>query len=525
MLFCGKNLNKEVTMSNKVAKVALGITVITLLSKIIGFLRDVIMASYYGTSIQTDAFVMAQTIVSVITGLVLVALNTTFIPVYSDYLTNRSEQVREKFINVIYTFFIGFLLLLTVLGMLFTEQIVSIFAPEFSVEAFVLTVQLTKILFVSIVLSGWITLDRARLHSHGKFFIPAAIAYPMNVTMIITMLFFTNSFGITGLAVAVVIGGIGQLLLQQPLIRNLNHKYQIVWDIKDEGLRRVGILVIPILIGNGIQQINTMVDRVLASSLPIGSLAALNFSNLLVLFIVGLMSATVASVYYTLMSKYYNEGNQQAFNKLLKKTVNILVLIVLPAMVGFMILKLPIVRLIFERGAFNRNASEMTSIALLFYGIGLLGYSLRDVLNRAFYALKDTKTATINGAIAVVLNIAFSVSLVPYMGIGGLALGTSLSALLSTVLLMVSLYKKIGDYGISNIRNTFIKTTVVSALMGIGVHFSYKIIYGNVGSNLLAVLISVMLGVFLYGILIFFMGIEEVDAFKHFVFNKMKVRR
>ncbi|MBF8983799.1 murein biosynthesis integral membrane protein MurJ [Lutibacter sp. B2] len=510
-------------MSRNIAEIAIWITIITLSSKFIGFLRDVIMASCFGTSIQTDAFIMSQSIVGVMTGIVLVALNTTFIPVYTDYVVNKSNNEKRKFINVIYTFFIGLFIALTCLGMIFTKQVVFIFAPNFSSEAFYLTVQLTKILLPTITLAGWSTLNNARLQSHNSYLIPAAIGYPVNILMIMTMLFLTKPFGIVGLAISVSIGTLVQILLQWPFIRKLGHKYKIEWDLKEEGLRKIGVLVVPILIGNGIQQINTMVDRMLASGLPEGSVSALNFSNRLVLFIVGLMSAAVASIYYTSMSKYHTEGNDDAFKKLLRNTTNILVLIVLPAMVGFMILRLSIVSLIFERGLFDRNASEMTAVALFFYAIGLLGYSLRDVLSRAFYALKDTKTAMINGSIAVVLNIVISISLVPFLGIGGLALGTSVSAHISTLLLMISLRKKIGDFGLGEIGKTFLKTGFVSSLMGIGVHFGYKFVFSSTGSNTLAVLLSIILGASLYGCLILFMKIEEVDEVKEFTSNKLKL--
>ncbi|MDC7783895.1 murein biosynthesis integral membrane protein MurJ [Priestia megaterium] len=509
-------------MSNKIASTAILITCITLFSKIFGFFRDIILAATYGTTFKADAFIMAQSIIEVITGVVIAALGTTFIPVMSDYLNTKSKEETNKFLNVIYNVSISVTLIICILGMIFTKELISIFAPSFSSEVQKLTIQLTRIILPSIILMVLVTLNNAKLQNHGNFIIPTAIGFPQNIVLIVAMIFLTDSYGIYGLAFAALLGVLFQVLLQLPFTRKLSYHYKFDFDLKEEGLRRIGILIIPILIGSGVQQINWIVDRMLASGLPEGSIAALNYSNRLNAFVIGLLSATVTTIFYTSMSNYYSQGKDKEFKKMLRKTINILIILIVPASIGFFVLRLPIVKQIFLRGSFDIHAAEMTAYALYFTTLGMIGFSLREVISRAFYAIKDTKTAMINGSIAVVINIIASILLVPYLGLGGLVLATSISAIVGTILLMISLHKRVGNYGYKNIIITFIKVLFVSVLMGITVDFCYKIIYNVTSINTIALLLSIIVGMLIYTLLIMLLKIEEVSQLKQLLIIRLE---
>ena len=222
------------------------------------------------------------------------------------------------------------------------------------------------------------------------------------------------------------------------------------------------------------------------------------------------------------MSIYYSDGKLEEFKKMLKNSINLLLLIVIPAMFGFIILAMPIVTLIFERGAFSKNASYVTSIALFYYAIGILGYSLRDMLCRTFYALRDTKTVMFNGIMAVILNIISRISLFPFMGIAGLALGTSISSIVATLMLILKLKNKIGDFEITQIIKTFFKVLFASILMGSSTYFIYNFIMKYNNSNTLSLLISIASSVLIYSILILLLKIEEVDYVKNIFLHKIK---
>ena len=501
-------------MSKKLAKNAILILIITILSKITGFLRDVVLAAYFGATYKTDAFVMAQTVTGFFLSVILAGLGTTFIPVMSDYLAHKPKEETNKFLNVVYTVCLVLTAAICTAAFIFAGPVVRVFAPRFSPEVFSLAVQLTRIILPSAVLGVLVTLNSAVLQNHGSFLIPASTGFPMNISMIAVMILGASILDIQGLAAAVVAGTLLQFIMQYPFAKKLGYIFRFEFDLNEEGLKRIGILVVPTIIGSGIQQINTMVDRMLSSGLESGSVAALNFANRLNLFIIGLLSAVVGSVYYTSMSKYFAESRIEEYKKLLRNTVNILTIIVLPASFGFFVLRLPIVKFVFERGVFDSKASDMTAIALFFYTIGLLGFSLREVLARAFYALKDTKTSMINGAVAVVINIIISVSLVPYLGIGGIALGTSVSGIVGTILLFFALRKKIGGFKCGQIILVFLKSSAAGAVMAAAVKYLYSILYDKTASNTFSLFSSILTGCLIYFIILLFMKIEEIDMMR-----------
>jgi len=511
-------------MNGKIANTALAITIITLLSKIVGFTRDVLLATSYGTTMQSDAFIMAQSIINVATSLILAALSTTIIPILSEYTIQKTREVTNRFLNIVYTIVISLTIIICFFGMMYTNELVGIFAPNFSPATKLSTVELTWLMLPSVVLTAIITLNSANLQNHGNFLIPASIGFPLNFSMIFYMLFFADSFGINGLAISVIVGTALQILLQLPFSRKMGYHFRIIFDIRDEGIKRIGILIVPILIGTGIQQINTMVDRMLASGLAEGSVAALTFSSRLGLFITGLLSAAVVSIFYTSMSKYYSSGSELLFKKLLKNTINVSNILIIPASIDFIILRTPIVQAIYERGMFANNATKMTAAALLYYTIGLVGFLLRDVVSRAFYAIKDTKTAMINGSIAVFLNIFFSLILVRYMGIGGLALGTSISGIVGTVLLTISLYRKIGDFGIKGILVTFCKVLAVSLIMGVIVHYCYEFLTYLKVIKFISITISLFISGMVYFLAIWLLKIEEFNIVRNQIRSSMRIR-
>lgn len=508
--------------NKKVAGIALIITIITFSSKLLGLLRDILLANYYGTSISSDAYVMAQSILSVFTILLVNGLGTAFIPMLSDYKVNRSESENKGLINNVYT--VSFLLtaVISVVLLIFIKPVVGFFAPGFSSEAQHLTQMVTMVMIPTISLSVIVLLNNSFLQTRGSYFVPALYGFPSNLALIAGMVFFTSQFGIVGLGVAFSVGAVCQILFQMPALFKTGFQFKPERDFNNEGLRTLLILVIPTAIGTGIQQINSIVDRMIGSGLAEGSIAALNFSNKLGMFIMGLLFASISSVYYTAMANHRANNNMDEFKNLLKGTVNTLSLLIVPASVGFIVLRLPIVKLVFERGAFDGGASEMTAIALMYTAVGLLGFSLRDVFSRAFYALQDTKTPMINGSIAVVVNIVLDIALAGPLKVGGLALATSISGLTASILLFIALYKRIGDFGVKDMLNTFSKILIAAFLMGVCVHFTYTGLTAVAGSLLISLGGSILVGVAVYGVTVTLLGIKEVHSLLAVVTKKLK---
>ncbi|HHY91621.1 MAG TPA: murein biosynthesis integral membrane protein MurJ, partial [Clostridiales bacterium] len=313
------------------------------------------------------------------------------------------------------------------------------------------------------------------------------------------------------LSIGSVIAVASQFALLIPFIHKKGYRYQFVLDIKDEHIKKMTSIVLPVIIGVSVNEINVLVDRTLASSITVGGISALNYASRLNVFVQGLFVATIATVMYPMISKMAAEKNISGLKKTVSEAISEINLLVVPATVGAMIFAEPVVKLLFGRGAFDAQAVSMTSYALFFYSVGMIGFGLRDILSRAFYSMQDTKTPMLNAGIAVGLNIVLNIILSRFMGIGGLALATSISALFCTGLLFVSLRKKIGAFGVKNISVSFIKILCASLGMGAIAKGCYHILLKSFGSNL-SLILSIGIGAMVYFTIIYFMKIEEVDV-------------
>lgn len=461
----------------KTAKAAGLVMAITLISKITGFLREVVIGSKFGTTKYVDAYNMAQNIPMVLFAAIAASIGTTVIPLFSEYLAKKGKDKAFDFINNL----LNALILLTVIfasvGIVMAPILVKIMAPGFKGDVYHVTLKLTMILMpvmVFVLVSNIIT---GVLQSLDHFSVPAMIGIPYNIIIIGVALLYGAKYGIYGVAVATVAGSIIQVIMQLPVLYKFGFRYRFVLDLKDEGVKRVIILAMPVLIGTSIQVINTYVDRMIASYLPSGSIAALNYANRLIGF--DIFSMAIAIVIYPMLSKHFAANNVDEFKKGIKIAVKAILYIMIPVTVGAIIFRYPIIRILFERGAFNERSTYLTSIAFMFLSLGMTANGLRNVLSRGFYSLKDTKTPMVNGAIAVLVNIGLNLIIVRYLGLGGLALSTSIAATLTSLMLMYSLKKKIGAIGGYEILVSFLKAVIGSAIMGGFAYLTFNLVMGH----------------------------------------------
>lgn len=506
--------------NSKIAQTTFVITLVLLISKFSGFLRDVALAYAYGTSIEADAFVLAQSVLSIFSYLLFVALGIAFIPIYSKLKLSENNSDLDAFVDSTYSVAGTIILIFCVLGIIGADLLVYLLAPGFSDEAHRLGVILTRILVPTIIFTFVSTIQGQQLRGNNIFMPSAFLAYPLNIILVFAFLFISPLWGIQGVAIAFIIGTILQILMLYPFVKKLGYRFHYKFDIHNDGLHKILALTLPIMIGNTIQTIDILINRILASGLTEGSMAALNYSNKLAIFLVGVVSLGAGTVCYTKMSELSASNKNDEFKRFLKNIINLLNLIVVPATIGMMVLHIPITKFVFEYGAFDSSSSEMTSVTLWFYSMGLVGFVLRDIITRAFFALNDAKTPMMNGGIAVGIGITFNFILVGHLGVGGLALATSISGIAGTLLLLVSLRKKLGPMGLREISITFLKTGIASAVMGVSVHYLYFMIYYRTEILSFALLLSVLCGILIYCFLIFFMKIKEVV----FVIQSIKSR-
>ncbi|AGB20120.1 murein biosynthesis integral membrane protein MurJ [Thermoanaerobacterium thermosaccharolyticum] len=488
------------SIAKNTAKAAGLVMVITFISKVTGFLREVVLGSKFGTTKDVDAYNMAQNIPMVLFAAIAASIGTTVIPLFSEYLTKRGKDKAFEFINNLLNVIILMTVVFTVIGAIASPIIVKIMAPGFKGDVYYETLKLTIILLPVMIFVAVSNIITGALQSLQHFAVPAMIGIPYNIIIIGTALMYGTKYGIYGVAIATVIGSIVQILIQLPVLLKFGFKYRFVLNLKDESVRKVIILAIPVLIGTSIQVINTYVDRMIASYLPAGSIAALNYANRLIGF--DIFSMAIAIVIYPMLSRYFASNNIDEFIKGIKMAVKAILYIMIPVTVGAIIFRVPIIRILFERGAFDERSTYLTSIAFMFYSLGMTANGLRNVLSRGFYSLKDTRTPMINGAIAVLINIGLNLVIVRYLALGGLALSTSVAATATSLMLMYSLRKKIGRIGGYEIASAFVKALIGSAIMGVFAHFAYngisRFVMGGKIYDALSLFVTVLISAFIY---------------------------
>ncbi len=502
-------------------KTALFLMIITIASKIVGFGREITLSYFYGASNISDAFLVSITIPNVIFSFIGTGISTGYIPIYSEIEQEYGEREANKFTNNLVNIFLCLCTIIIIFGLTFTEPLVKMFAKGFEGETLALSIQFTKLSMLSIYFTGLVYIFSEYLRLKGNYILPASIGFPMNF-FVIAAIFISFKTNIFVLSIGFILSIISQLILLVPFVRKkcYNHTF-LVFDVKDEHIKKIVYIALPVMFGVSVNQLNVLIDRTLASTIAVGGISALNYASKLNGFVQGLFVTTISTVMYPMISKMAAQNNFHVLKKSVSEAINLINLFVIPATVGAIIFAEPVVKLLFGRGAFDSKALSMTSNALFFYSIGMIGYGLREILSRAFYSLQDTQTPMINATIAVAMNIVLNLILSRFLGIGGLALATSISAIICTGLLFVSLRKKIGPFGMKNTTISFIKILASSLVMGVVAYLVYNFLLSYFGSNL-SLIISICIGALVYFVIIYFMRINEVDSLVDSAKKKLK---
>ncbi|MDR0880533.1 MAG: murein biosynthesis integral membrane protein MurJ [Clostridioides sp.] len=509
---------------SKVAKATLGLMVVTMLSKCLGFARDMVLGASYG--LESDMYIMAMNIPKVLFALLATAIATTFIPLYYESQREGGSEKAIKFSNNILNITLVLGVVISVLAFIFAEPIVKVFALGYKGQKLAETVMFTRIMIFGGLFTGLSNVMTSFLQINGSFKVPGLTGIPFNIIIISSIVLSVKLDNIYILPAGTLLAMASQFLFQLPFAYKKGYRYKAVFDIKDEYIKKMVYLVSPVFIGVAVSQVNTTVDKTLASTLGNGSVAALSYANRLNGFVMGLFIASVAAVIYPMLSKFSLDSNKAKFSESIVKSSNIIVLMVMPLSIGAMFLSTPIVKFLFERGKFDSQATQMTAIALVFYAVGMIGFGLREILTKVFYSLQDTKTPMINGVISMALNVAFNLVLIRYMGHAGLALGTSLSALICIGLLFMSLKKRIGDFGQRDILTVMVKTLVASIIMGVVAYFSNGFLSELLGEGFVGSAISLFgaigIGGLIYLITVYLLKIEELNFLKDIVKARIK---
>lgn len=504
----------------RTSKMVIVMISLTLITKFLGFIREILIGKYFGVTNVTDAYIVATTIPMLLFVSVVAAIGTTFIPQYTKIKEDIGEKEALKYSNNILNIVCIFSLVFLCLGYIFTDEIVGVIANGFNDDTLTMAIQLTKISLPMIFGLGIIQVLIALLQSEKRFIITAFINIPITVTVIIALML-SDVIGIQGVVIANSIGVVLQVVILTFSARKIGFKYNCFIKFNDKFVKSTFKLMIPVVIGSSVQQLNVVVDRTLASGLAEGSISALNFAAKINEVIFGLISVTIGTFIFPTLAQLSSKKNTEEFSRVVTSSLNTITLIIMPLSTTVLLMNNQIVKVLFERGAFNETATIMTANALFFYSIGMIFFGYRDILNKTFYSVEDTKTPMFNGILAIICNIVLNLILREVMGYKGLALASSMAAIITTILLYMNLTKKIGQINISNFIGTFIKALIISVVSGYITLGSYTLFINIINNVTIALIISCIIGILTYVMMLVPLKINEVD----YILEQVKINR
>ncbi len=440
---------RPVSVETQVVRALGSIGGATLLSRVLGFARDMVVALAFGAGPVTDAFFVAFRIPNILRRLLAEgALSTALVPVFSDYAATRS---RDEFLAMLRAVLGAALLVLTattVAGVVAAPWLLHVIAPGFRQDPgqWALAVFLTRVMFPYLLLVGLSALAMGALHSHGRFFAPALGPALLNAGMIVAVLALAARLDppVLALALGVLAGGLAQLAVQLPDLARAGLLAAPKADVAHPALRRVARLLVPAVFGLAAVQVSVFVNTLLASLLPAGSISFLYYADRIMEFPLGVFAIALASAALPSMSRQAAAGDRDGLAATLAFALRLGLYVALPATVGLVMLRVPIVRVLFQRGEFGPAETSATALALAWYAVGLAGLSGARIVAQAFYAVGDAGTAVKLGMASVAVSVVAAVGLMHPLGHGGLALATSLGGYANLLLLLVVARRRFG---------------------------------------------------------------------------------
>ena len=451
------------------------VSALTLVSRIAGYFRDVVIAYFFGAGVSTDAFYVAFRVPNLLRRLFAEgSLTIAFIPIFTEYNEQKGKMDAKKALNAVFTVLFCILFLLVVLGVILSPYIIKLFASGFDEQAFRLSVFLNRIMFSYILFISLTALSMGVLNSLRHFFAPAFSPVLFNIS-IIGCAFFLHSkldIPITSLAIGVILGGVLQLILNLYFLKSKEFIFRFTSNLKHPAVKRLSLLMAPQLFGIGVYNLNIIVSTQYASFMKEGTISYLYFAERLIEFPLGIIAVSIATVMLPSLSSDIAAKRFESFKENYSNTLRLMLFVMIPAMFGLIALGKPICNLLYQHGEFDYSAVVKTSQALLGYSFGLLAVGGIRVTVPAFYAMQDTKTPVITAFIAFIINAVFCYVLGFVFDLDhlGLALASSISSIFNFTLLLYFLSKKSGFLIDKNLLLFVAKVGILSFFMGLLVY-------------------------------------------------------
>ncbi len=463
-------------MSKSLLKSTGIVSAMTSLSRVTGFIRDMVYAQMFGAGAGTDAFFVAFRIPNFLRRLFAEgAFSQAFVPVFSEYQTQRSHEELKELVDQVAGTLGAILLLISAIGVVAAPLLILLFAPGFSADAgkYEMTVAMLRITFPYLFFISLTAFAGGVLNSCGKFAIPAITPVLLNLTMIAAALWLAPQMAqpVVGLAWGVFIAGVIQLSFQIPFLRQIKLLPRPRWGWAARGVQQVLKLMVPAIFGSSVAQVNLLIDTVVASFLISGSVSWLYYSDRLVEFPLGIFGVALGTVILPKLSRQHASAEAGGFSQTLDWALRWALLIGVPATVALMLLAYPLLSALFQYGQFDARDVAMSARSLIAFSLGLVAFMLIKVLAPGFYARQDTRSPVKYGVIAMVANTVLVLLLVWPLAHAGLALATSLAAYLNAGLLFTNLRRRAIYQPLGGWPRFLLQLTLANLVMGLVLWF------------------------------------------------------
>ena len=457
------------------------ISLATFISRVLGYAKDMILARYFGATGISDTFFVAFRIPNLLRELFAEgSMSSAFIPVLTEYRTHQGDEEAKRLVRITFTFMLICAGLFCVAGTIFAPELVTLIAPGFLGDAgkFSQTVLLTRIMFPFLLFISLAALVMGALNTRRVFFVPALAPAMLNVTIILVVLTLVPLLHqpIIAVAVGVTLGGLVQCGFQLPAFFRRGYDLRMDFQFRHPGLKKMSILIMPATMGMAVAQVNIFVSTILASYLAQGSITYLYYSMRLIQFPIGIFGVAMGMAVLPTLSEHAVRGEMDKLREDFSFALRLLFFITVPAMIGLIALREPVVNILFQRGMFDYGATVGTADALLFYATGIWAIVGVRIVTATFYSLNDTRTPVKVAAAAVVINIIMSLLLMNPLKHSGLAFANAIASSVNFILLFYFLRRRLGRIDAKRILKSFIKICVASIIMGV---LGWRVLHGE----------------------------------------------
>ncbi|NOQ46493.1 MAG: murein biosynthesis integral membrane protein MurJ [Desulfobulbaceae bacterium] len=526
---------KPSSSTGKIAHSAGAVSGAVMCSRVLGLIREQIFAGLFGAGYAYDAFVVAFRIPNLLRDLFAEgALSAAFVTVFSDYDTNKGAEATWKLAGNVLIFIAVLLSSLTLVGIYFAEPVVNLLAPDFQLieGKTALTTHLARIMFPFLVFVALAAVVMGVLNTKGKFFIPAVSSSFFNLGSIIggvSLAFLFPRIGqpaIAGMAWGTLLGGLMQLLIQLPTLRKVGFTFRPNLNLRDPGLKRILLLMLPATIGLSATQINIFVNTNFASSCAEGSVSWLNYAFRMVQLPIGVFGVAISIAAMPVLAKHAAKKDFDGLKQTFTSSLIMVFSLTIPATAGLIVLAEPIIRLIFEHGAFTAFDTLRTAEALTCYAYGLFAYSAIKIMVPVFYAVGNTKYPVIGSFIAVTANIVIITLTIDLFQHRAIALSTSCTMALNFLFLGVVLYRQLSGYPLAYIVIGVLKILSATTAMALGIVLLRNMLngwlHGTIFMQLIGVILLVGIGGLLYGSVLHLLKLPELNTITEKMIQKFR---